>query len=182
MIYQEAEYLPISMFILFGLNFYIQIWILSASWEQGVRPESRISTGGCCSAENSAPPSIAMQQVNVHTSELQVNYKWTTGEMQVKLDFIQLSNTQIEVIKLRIWLTCCQDHILTENIWFVWSKTSYSRDERRCYRCGTNKQQTVNIELLSQWKLEAEFHKNESGWSSSQCACTLGLLRFSSSS
>ena len=23
-------------------------------------------------------------------------------------------------------LTCCQDHILTENIWFVWSKTSYS--------------------------------------------------------
>ena len=61
MIYQEAEYLLISIFILFGLNFYIQIWILSASWEQGVRPES---TGGCCSAENSAPPSIAMQQVN----------------------------------------------------------------------------------------------------------------------
>ena len=74
MIYQEAEYLPISVFILFGLNFYIQIWILSASWEQGVRPESRISTGGCCSAEDSAPPSIAMQQVNVHTSVKQVEY------------------------------------------------------------------------------------------------------------
>ena len=27
-------------------------------------------------------------------------------------------------------LTCCQDHILTENIWFVWLKTSYSGDER----------------------------------------------------
>ena len=53
-------------------------------------------------------------------------------------------------------LTCCQDHILTENIWFVWSETSYSGDERRCYRCGTNKR-TLKIELLSQWKLEAEF-------------------------
>ena len=24
-----------------------------------------------------------------------------------------------------ILLTGCQDHMLTENIWFVWSKTSY---------------------------------------------------------
>ena len=60
-------------------------------------------------------------------------------------------------------LTCCQDHILTENIWFVWSETLYSGDERRCYRCGTNErttERTVKIELLSQWKLEAEFRKN----------------------
>ena len=30
-------------------------------------------------------------------------------------------------------LTCCQDHILTENIWFVWAKTLYCGDvtERR---------------------------------------------------
>ena len=34
-------------------------------------------------------------------------------------------------------LTCCQDHILTENIWFVCLETSYSGDEMRCYRCGT---------------------------------------------
>ena len=54
-------------------------------------------------------------------------------------------------------LTCWQDHILIENIWFVWSKTSYSGDERRCYRCGTNNNRTLKIELLSQWKLEAEF-------------------------
>ena len=53
-------------------------------------------------------------------------------------------------------LTCCQDHILSENIWFVWSETSYSGDERRCYRCGTN-ERILKIELLSQWKLEAEF-------------------------
>ena len=54
-------------------------------------------------------------------------------------------------------LTCCQDHILTENIWFVWSETSYSGDERRCNGCGTTNEQTLKIELLSQWKLEAEF-------------------------
>ena len=51
-----------------------------------------------------------------------------------------------------------QDHILPENIWFVWSETSYCGDEMRCYQCGTtNNEQTVKIELLSQWKLEAEF-------------------------
>ena len=56
-------------------------------------------------------------------------------------------------------LTCCQDHILKENIWFVWLETSYSGDERRCHRCGTNKQtnyQQLKIELLSKWKMEAE--------------------------
>ena len=53
-------------------------------------------------------------------------------------------------------LTCCQDHILTENIWFVCSETSYSGYERRCYRCGTTTNEQLKIELLSQWKLEAE--------------------------
>ena len=58
-------------------------------------------------------------------------------------------------------MTCCQDHILTENIWFACSETSYSGDERRCYRCGTtNERQTLKMELLSQWKLEAESRKN----------------------
>ena len=57
-------------------------------------------------------------------------------------------------------LTCCQDHILTENIWFVWSKTSDSGDKWRCHRCGTTERQTVKIELLSQWMLEAEFRNN----------------------
>ena len=35
-------------------------------------------------------------------------------------------------------LTRYQDHILTENIWFVWSKTSYSGDKRKC--CNTGRQ------------------------------------------
>ena len=62
----------------------------------------------------------------------------------VKLDNSKLGSTQQWMT-----LTCCQNHILTENIWFVWSETSYSGDERRCYRCGTTKR-TVKIELLSQ--------------------------------
>ena len=41
--------------------------------------------------------------------------------------------------QMTLTVTCCQDHTLLENIWFVWSETSYSGDERRCYRCGTNK-------------------------------------------
>ena len=56
-------------------------------------------------------------------------------------------------------------HHLSENIWFVWSKTSYSGDKRRCHGCGTNERQTndrhLKIELLSQWKLEAEFCKKK---------------------
>ena len=39
-----------------------------------------------------------------------------------------------------VTLICCQDHMLEENIWVVWSETSCSGDERRCDRCGTNKQ------------------------------------------
>ena len=43
----------------------------------------------------------------------------------------------------------CQDHILTENIWFVWSETSYSGDKWRCYWCRTDGQ--WKIVLLSRW-------------------------------
>ena len=49
-------------------------------------------------------------------------------------------------------LTCCQDHILTENIWFVWSKISDSGDVT-----NVTNEQTVKIELLSQWMKEADF-------------------------
>ena len=48
-------------------------------------------------------------------------------------------------------MTRCQDHILTENIWFVWSKTSYSGDKWRCNGCGTNDEQTREDRALSQW-------------------------------
>ena len=47
-------------------------------------------------------------------------------------------------------MTCCQDHILTENIWFVWSKTSYSGDERRCHGCGTTEQRTISEDRATQ--------------------------------
>ena len=47
-------------------------------------------------------------------------------------------------------------HHLSENIWFVWSKTSYSGDKRRCYQAGrrrTNDKQW-KIGLLSLWAVE----------------------------
>ena len=47
-------------------------------------------------------------------------------------------------------------HKLSENIWFVWSKRSYSGDKRGCHACGrtTNNGRNVKIELEF-W--EAEF-------------------------
>ena len=56
-----------------------------------------------------------------------------------KQDNVQCE-TQIESYEDMMTLTCCQDHILKENIWFVWSKTSDSGDKWRCYRCGTTEQ------------------------------------------
>ena len=53
-------------------------------------------------------------------------------EMQksvIKQDNMQLCETQIESYEDMMTLTCCQDHIITENIWFVWSKTSFSGDK-----------------------------------------------------
>ena len=79
--------------------------------------------------------------------QIQIQYLHTS----IALAFIHHQPT------LNIKLTCCQDHMLTENIWFVWSETSYSGDEWRCHGCGTTNNRIVKIELLSQWKLEAEF-------------------------
>ena len=57
-------------------------------------------------------------------------------------------------------LTRCQDHIPTENIWFVWSVISYSTialgEKWGCYQCEINdKQQTREMELLSLWTVES---------------------------
>ena len=35
-------------------------------------------------------------------------------------------------------------HKLLENVWFVWSKTSYSGDKWRCHRSGRTNKQTNN--------------------------------------
>ena len=53
------------------------------------------------------------------------------------MNTLKLDNSKLNLTQQWMTMTCCQDHILTENIWFVWSETSYSGDERRCYRCGT---------------------------------------------
>ena len=52
-------------------------------------------------------------------------------------------------------LTCCQDHILTENIWFVWSETSRNGDERRCYQYGTTPNEQPNSEDRATQPMEA---------------------------
>ena len=68
---------------------------------------------------------------------------WSENQQWYKLDNSKLGSTQQWVQDmLTLTLTCCQDHILTENIWFVLSETSYCGDERRCYRCGTNERTT----------------------------------------
>ena len=60
-------------------------------------------------------------------------------------------------------LTCCQDHILTENIWFVWSKTSCSGDKRRCHYAGRQ----TNSEDRATQPMEA------GGWVSQYTVCIL---------
>ena len=68
-------------------------------------------------------------------------YKMSEMKVIQIVNWAQLSN------EFRI---CCQDHILAENIWFVWSETSYSGDERRCYRCGTNNDRTNSEDRATQ--------------------------------
>ena len=71
-------------------------------------------------------------------------------EGKYKRDYSKLGSTQQWMA-----LTCCQDHILTENIWFVWSETSYSGDERRCYRCGTTMNEQTHTEDRATQPMEA---------------------------
>ena len=69
--------------------------------------------------------------------------KWGIPGQSIKNDFAATHNLKIEVC----------------HIWFVWSKASYSGDKRRCHYAGRTDGQTneqLKIELLSQWKLEAE--------------------------
>ena len=44
---------------------------------------------------------------------------------------MKLDNSKLGSTRHMFTLTCSQDHILTENIWFVFSETTYSGDERR---------------------------------------------------
>ena len=79
---------------------------------------------------------------------------------------IKLDNSKLGSTQQWMTLTCCQDHILTENIWFVWSETSYSGDERRCDGCGTTDrpksedratQPMEAADWVSQFEFEANF-------------------------
>ena len=41
-------------------------------------------------------------------------------------------------------------HKLSENVWFVWSKTSYSGDKWRCHRSGQMDEQTTSKDRATQ--------------------------------
>ena len=69
-----------------------------------------------------------------------------------------LANMVVSVILVNlrniVMMKDCQDHILTENMWFVWSKTSYSGDKRRFHQEGRttrNDDKQGKIVLLSLW-------------------------------
>ena len=55
----------------------------------------------------------------------------------------KLDNSKLGPTQQWMTLTCSQDHILTENIWFVWSETSYSGDKMRCYNAGRTNERTT---------------------------------------
>ena len=54
-------------------------------------------------------------------------------------------------------LTCCQDHILTKNNALYGLKHHIVEMRGGVTDAGQTTEQTLKIELLSQWKLEAEF-------------------------
>ena len=58
-------------------------------------------------------------------------------------------------------LTCCQDHICSQKIYGLYGLKHHIVEMRGGVTdTGRTNNQTVKIELLSQWKLEAEFRNN----------------------
>ena len=51
-------------------------------------------------------------------------------------------------------MTRCQDHISTENIWFVWSKTSYSGESGDVTDAGQTNDEQGKIGLSANGLLE----------------------------
>ena len=94
-----------------------------------------------------------------------------------------MRNSDWRYIAQNLTLTCCQDHILTENIWFVCSETSYSGDERRCYRCGTNKR-PITEDRASQpmeaggWVSQCENNGKLSWFQAKEWKCGAAALPF----
>ena len=73
-------------------------------------------------------------------------------------------------------LTCCQDHILTENIWFEWSETSYSGNKMRLY----NARRTNNDDNEQTSEERATQLMDIGGWVSQKVGLkhTYGMYKF----
>ena len=55
-------------------------------------------------------------------------------------------------------------HQLSENIWFVWSKTSYSGDKWRCHQGGTGRDGQLDLVQLCKTQ-NVSFKKEVGEWS-----------------
>ena len=99
--------------------------------------------------------------------------EWSAGGGARQIGGFQLGRGEIDTLNMDgfgcglvgwVWWVCVGDgwvvsesvdsgcHKLSENIWFVWSKTSYSGDKWRCHRCGTPN--NGKIGLLSLWSVK----------------------------
>ena len=77
--------------------------------------------------------------------------RWRNG--QVRWVFGGFGGSSGSVLVIIEWSVDSGCHELSENVWFVWSKTSYSGDKWRCYRCGTDGTELLTFDLFT----EAEF-------------------------
>ena len=118
------------MAVIFGFS--VSLWCGVEGWEDSLRLRA-VSKLTRASTPADTP------ETKRHPTSQDIN-----SQCQCRLwIFKQLDNSKLGSTQHMITLTCCQDHILTENIWFVWYGTSYSGDERRCYRCGTTNERTT---------------------------------------
>ena len=86
---------------------------------------------------------------------------WSDNKVYAELDFVQLCETQIEGIQLRIWNWHVARIISSQKIYGLYGlKHQIVEISGDVTDAGqTTTEQTLKIELLSQWKLEAEFRK-----------------------
>ena len=103
-----------------------KMWDTSQYKERGTCAKGRFAPLHCCLRHS---PTQQLKQLTFNL--------WRLLKCNNKLDFVNYAKLRLKVYEDMMMLKWCKDHILTENIWFVWSETSYSGDERRCHGCGT---------------------------------------------
>ena len=80
---------------------------------------------------------IVYTDVMLQRASKLINEDFLLGSFLLSLSLYLSLCVSLSLYLSLMLLTHCQDHTLTDIIWFVWSRTSYSGDKWRCYRCGT---------------------------------------------